>query len=271
MLLTGRVTSTPTRCYLVRGSSPGAGSDRCARADPRLRLLRGEPLAGHTDGMAVLTSAKMGLLPGARDSDRLQQLRAVLPCQVRVTSRTHPLSGRLVAARSFKRLNGELLLLVIELPDGSPGTIPADATDVLGPAEAGGPPVVLDAGGWRRLAGAGGVAGRAGRGGPVMAGRAETAACGGCGLSRARGYLERAVGYLEEADLAWGCWADEIRQLAEQHYRVADFDDRPGARRSRIRASAGHRRCSRRGGARCGDGAEGCCRRRRRGLPVCGG
>jgi hypothetical protein len=63
---------------------------------------------------------------------------------------THPLAGRLVAARSFKRLNGELLL-VIELPDGSPGTIPAGATDVLGSAEAGGLPVVLDAGGWRRL------------------------------------------------------------------------------------------------------------------------
>ena len=74
----------------------------------------------------------------------------MLPCEVRVTSRTHPLSGRLVAARSFKRLNGELLL-VIDLPDGSPGTIPASATDVLGPAEAGGPLVVLDAGGWRRL------------------------------------------------------------------------------------------------------------------------
>jgi hypothetical protein len=77
-------------------------------------------------------------------------LRAVLPSEVRVISATHPLSGRLVAARSFKRLNGELLL-VIELPDGSPGTIPAGATDVLGWAEAGGPPVVLDAGGWRRL------------------------------------------------------------------------------------------------------------------------
>jgi hypothetical protein len=77
-------------------------------------------------------------------------LRAVLPCRVRVTSGTHPLSGRLVAARSFKRLDGELLL-VIELPDGSPGTIPASATDVLGSAEAVGLLVVLDAGGWRRL------------------------------------------------------------------------------------------------------------------------
>ena len=57
--------------------------------------------------------------------------------QVRVTSATHPLSGRLVSARTFTRLHGELLL-VIELPDGSPGTIAAGATDVLGPAEASG-------------------------------------------------------------------------------------------------------------------------------------
>ncbi len=69
---------------------------------------------------------------------------------MRVTSAAHPLSGRLVAARSFKRLNG-VLLLVIELPDGSPGTIPAAATDVLGPAEPDGPVVVLDVAGWRRL------------------------------------------------------------------------------------------------------------------------
>ena len=74
----------------------------------------------------------------------------MLPCDVRVTSKTHPLSGRLVAARSFKRLNG-VLLLVIELPDGSPGTIPAEATDVLGAVEAAGPETVLDATGWRRL------------------------------------------------------------------------------------------------------------------------
>jgi hypothetical protein len=92
----------------------------------------------------------VGLADAGRDGDRLQHLRAVLPCEVRVTSRAHPLSGRLVAARSFKRLNG-VLLLVIELPDGSPGTIPAAATDVLGPVEADGPVAVLDAAGWRRL------------------------------------------------------------------------------------------------------------------------
>ena len=33
-------------------------------------------------------------------------------------------------ATSFRRLNGSLFL-VVQLPDGSPGTIRADATDVL--------------------------------------------------------------------------------------------------------------------------------------------
>ena len=49
-------------------------------------------------------------------------------------------------------------------------------------------------------------------------------ACG-CGLGRARRHLERAVAELNQARLAWGCWADDVRQLAEQHYRVADFSD----------------------------------------------
>jgi len=39
------------------------------------------------------------------------------------------LFGRLLAARSFKRWSG-VLMLVVELPDGSPGSIRADATDV---------------------------------------------------------------------------------------------------------------------------------------------
>jgi hypothetical protein len=60
------------------------------------------------------------------------------------------LSGRLVAARSFKRLNGDLLLVVV-LPDGSPGTIPAAATDVLGLVADRDPAVVLEAAGLRRL------------------------------------------------------------------------------------------------------------------------
>jgi len=65
------------------------------------------------------------------DSNRLQHLRAVLPCDVRVTASSHPLFGRLLAARGFKRLDG-VVFLVVQLPDGSPGTIRVDATDVLG-------------------------------------------------------------------------------------------------------------------------------------------
>jgi hypothetical protein len=48
-----------------------------------------------------------------------------------VTSAVHPLFGQLLRAKSFRRLDGALLLVVV-LPDGSPGTIPAVATDVLG-------------------------------------------------------------------------------------------------------------------------------------------
>jgi hypothetical protein len=86
------------------------------------------------------------------EGDRLQQLRAVLPCDVRVVAETHPLFGRLLAARSFKRWSG-VLMLVVELPDGSPGTIRADATDVFGGSVAEGAVavLVLDAAGLREL------------------------------------------------------------------------------------------------------------------------
>jgi hypothetical protein len=86
----------------------------------------------------------------ASEGDRLQQLRAVLPCEVRVVAETHPLFGRVLAARSFKRWNG-VLLLVVELPDGSPGTIRADATDVFGVGGPQGAVSVLDAAGLREL------------------------------------------------------------------------------------------------------------------------
>ena len=91
----------------------------------------------------------MGFAYPDSEGDRLQHLRAVLPCEVRVVAETHPLFGRLLAAKSFKRWNGALLL-VIDLPDGSPGTIRCDATDVLGVVESG-PRSVLDAAGLRAL------------------------------------------------------------------------------------------------------------------------
>ncbi len=50
-------------------------------------------------------------------------------------------------------------------------------------------------------------------------------ACGACELGRARWHLGRAMAELEEARLAWGVWADGIRQLAEQWLGTADFLD----------------------------------------------
>ena len=100
------------------------------------------------DGMAECL-CDMGFADADSEGDRLQQLRAVLPCEVRVVAETHPLFGRLLAAKSFKRWNG-VLLLVIDLPDGSPGTIRCDATDVLGVVEPG-RRSVMDAAGLRAL------------------------------------------------------------------------------------------------------------------------
>lgn len=68
-------------------------------------------------------------------------------------SATHPLCGRLLDAWAFRRVEG-VVLLVVELPDGSPGTIEAEATSVLGDAPAGseaGEGTVLSAQGVRRL------------------------------------------------------------------------------------------------------------------------
>lgn len=50
---------------------------------------------------------------------------------MRVIAESHPLFGRLLDASSFKRLSG-VVHLVVGLPDGSPGTIPAAATNVFG-------------------------------------------------------------------------------------------------------------------------------------------
>jgi hypothetical protein len=73
-----------------------------------------------------------------------------LPAEVRVTAATHPLFGRLLVASGFKRRDG-VLLLVVTLPDGSPGTIRADATSILGGAPAKTGSTVLSVEGLRRL------------------------------------------------------------------------------------------------------------------------
>jgi len=80
---------------------------------------------------------------------RLRHLRAVLPCEVRVLG-GHPLAGCTLMASWFKHIGG-VLVLGVELPDGSAATVPAAVTDVFGAVvvqEAG---LVLDADGLRGL------------------------------------------------------------------------------------------------------------------------
>jgi hypothetical protein len=91
-----------------------------------------------------------GLSGADQTGDRLQHLRAMLPCAVRVTAVTHPLRGRTLDAISFIHLRG-VLHLVVRLPDASPGTIPVSATDIFGEPAAEGSAAVLDADGLRRL------------------------------------------------------------------------------------------------------------------------
>ncbi|MDP9073774.1 MAG: hypothetical protein M3N98_06260 [Actinomycetota bacterium] len=50
-----------------------------------------------------------------------------------MTAAAHPLCGRVLQAVAFRRRNS-VLFLVVTLPDGTPGTVPADATSVFGEA-----------------------------------------------------------------------------------------------------------------------------------------
>jgi len=119
---------------------------------------RGHQLGGADEADPVTLGARLGGQRGSqvalsrpgRDSDRLQQFRRVLPCEVRVISTIHPLFGRLLQATGFKRWKGDVLLVVI-LPDGSPGTIPASATNILGGDVAAGLTTVLSVEGVRQL------------------------------------------------------------------------------------------------------------------------
>lgn len=85
-----------------------------------------------------------------RDGNRLQQLRAILPTEVRVTKETHPLFGRLLEATTFNRWRG-VIHLVVTLPDGSSGTIAADATNVFGEEVSSAGATVLTTEGFRHL------------------------------------------------------------------------------------------------------------------------
>jgi hypothetical protein len=125
---------------VVRGGQPGDPFGGGGERDPVPGLAGTDPQPGGQVGFA-----------GARsEGDRLHYLRSVLPTEVRVVALTHPLSGQLLAATGFKRLNGSLHL-VVQLPDGSPDTILAAATNVWGELELAGLLVVLDVEGLRAL------------------------------------------------------------------------------------------------------------------------
>jgi len=68
---------------------------------------------------------------------------------VLVTAAAHPLSGRRLRAYAFRHVDG-VLHLKVRLPEGRPGLVRADATDVHGGGEER-PGLVLDVAGLREL------------------------------------------------------------------------------------------------------------------------
>lgn len=104
------------------------------------------------DRLVCESYGDVGLADSRRDSERLQHLRTILPTDVRVTSETHPLFGRLLTAQGFIRLEG-VLHLKVTLPDGVSGTIPAETTNVFGEVIRDGHQTVLTVEGLRNLHG----------------------------------------------------------------------------------------------------------------------
>ena len=86
-----------------------------------------------------------------QEGDRLRRFRARLPCEVVVTAVTHPLCGCGLRAYAVRHVDG-VPHLKVELPDGMPGLVAAEATDALGAEPGGtGAGLVLDGDGLRRL------------------------------------------------------------------------------------------------------------------------
>ena len=90
-----------------------------------------------------------GLVALDQEGDRLRHVRAVLPCEVLVTATAHPLFGSRLTAYAFRHVDG-VLHLKVRLPEGRPGLVRADATDVHGDGEER-PGLVLDVAGLREL------------------------------------------------------------------------------------------------------------------------
>src|ERR1035438_2853933 len=106
-----------------------------------------------------------------QEGDKLQRVRAALPCEVLVTAAAHPLFGSRLTAYAFRHVDG-VLHLKVKLPEGRPGLVRADVTDVHGDGEER-PSLVLDVAGLRglRVLGGrprGGVGGAGGRERPSL-------------------------------------------------------------------------------------------------------
>ena len=102
-------------------------------------------------GQGVEGVEQAGLVVLDQEGDRLRRFRALLPCEVVVTAVTHPLYGCRLRAYAVRHVDG-VPHLKVELPDGMPGLVAAEATDALGAEPGGaGAGLVLDGDGLRRL------------------------------------------------------------------------------------------------------------------------
>jgi hypothetical protein len=72
-----------------------------------------------------------------------------LPCEVLVTAAAHPLFGSRLTAYAFRHVDG-VLHLKVKLPEGRPGLVRADVTDLDGDGGEG-PGLALDVAGLREL------------------------------------------------------------------------------------------------------------------------
>jgi len=138
----------------VREHQPGGGRDDLddplldpAVAAAILHVAQGDLLPGQAGELGV----QAGLVALDQEGDRLRRFRARLPCEVVVTAVTHPLHGCRLRAYAVRHVDG-VPHLKVELPDGMPGLVAAEATDALGADPAGaGAGLVLDGDGLRRL------------------------------------------------------------------------------------------------------------------------
>jgi hypothetical protein len=114
-------------------------------------VARGDVPARPGPAQALEGGVEAGLVALDQVGDRLRRFRALLPCEVVVTAVTHPLHGCRLRAYAVRHVDG-VPHLKVELPDGMPGLVAAEATDALGAEPGGaGAGLVLDGDGLRRL------------------------------------------------------------------------------------------------------------------------